>query len=58
MFCEICGQLVEAKTDVYPGGSATYLIHVTAETYPELNNHEPKLSLYDRKRYIAERDAK
>ncbi len=57
MFCEVCGQLIEHVTENLPGGSVTYLIHSTAETYPGLNDHEPKMSKHDKERYIARRDA-
>lgn len=44
MFCEKCGQPIEQVTENHPGGTLTYYIHTTADTYPQLNDHEPRPS--------------
>lgn len=49
MFCEECGQPIEEVKEVliadgYEIGEAKHYIHTTARTYPQLNNHEPRLA--------------
>lgn len=45
MFCEVCGQLIAFDCDT------DELVHKNAETYPQLNDHEPVMCESDRKRH-------
>lgn len=45
MFCEVCGQLIAFNCDT------DELVHKTAGTYPQLNDHEPVMSESDAARF-------
>ena len=52
MFCEECGQHI--AFDPRTGK----LYHTSAATYPELNDHEPRMCETDRKRHEARQKAR